>query len=377
MIDQSEGDAAHRRKLTAHLDAMLALCETVECRRVQLLGYFGQTSTPCGNCDTCLTPPVAVDGTVPAQKLLSTVVRLKRERNQQFGAGHLIDILLGKRTPRMTQNGHEALSTFGIGTELSDLEWRGVVRQLLAQGLLAVSPDGYGTLLITEDSSAVLSGSRPVRLRKEPERAARPARSSRRGGAGAVAVDLPVEAQGLFETLRTWRSLTARAAGVPAYVVFGDVTLRGVAAARPTSFDQLAGISGVGQKKLETYGEQLLALVAGEEPEVVAALGGGAGAGAGVRAGGGVVGGVGGGDARPSAARGPGAARSRQPGGPSFSAAPAASSSPVGSFVPDDDANGRADADPGFPPDAAPDADWADFPPDDPYDETIPPDDWR
>ncbi|MCU1527673.1 MAG: recQ [Frondihabitans sp.] len=363
MIDQSEGDAAHRRKLTAHLDAMLALCETVECRRVQLLGYFGQASTPCGNCDTCLTPPVSIDGTVPAQKLLSTVVRLKRERNQQFGAGHLIDILLGKRTPRMSQNGHEALSTFGIGAEFTDVEWRGVVRQMLAQGLLAVSPDGYGTLLITEDSSAVLSGARPVRLRKEPERVARPARSSRRGGSGsgAAAADLPVEAQGLFETLRAWRSLTARAAGVPAYVVFGDVTLRGVATARPTSFDQLGAISGVGQKKLETYGQQLLDLVAGESPEDVAARGGAGGAGEGAGAG---------------AAVG-GAARARRQGGPSFGATEgrdgargASSSSPVGGFLPDA-ADGAADPEPDLV------ADWADAPSDDPYDETLPPDDWR
>src|SRR6185312_8108715 len=123
MIDQSEGDAEHRRRLSAHLDAMLALCETVECRRVQLLAYFGEKSAPCGNCDTCLAPPESWDGTVPAQKLLSTVVRLQRERNQKFGAGQLIDILLGKETTRVLQNDHETLSTFGIGTELNEAEW--------------------------------------------------------------------------------------------------------------------------------------------------------------------------------------------------------------------------------------------------------------
>jgi ATP-dependent DNA helicase RecQ len=270
MIDQSEGDAQHRRALSAHLDAMLALCETVECRRVQLLAYFGQASTACGNCDTCLEPPSSIDGTIPAQKLLSTIVRLKRERNQQFGAGHLIDILLGKRTDRVAQNRHDELSTFGIGTDLSDVEWRGVVRQLLAQGLLAVSPDGFGTLLLTEQSAEVLSGARPVRLRKEPERV-RPSRSSRsarstaRGsGAGAAAADLPAEAQPLFEALRSWRAATARASGVPAYVVFGDVTLRGIAATKPTSLMQLAAISGVGQKKLDTYGAEVLELVSRE-----------------------------------------------------------------------------------------------------------------
>lgn len=362
MIDQSEGDAAHRRKLTAHLDAMLALCETVECRRVQLLGYFGQTSTACGNCDTCLTPPVAIDGTVSAQKLLSTIVRLKRERNQQFGAGHLIDILLGKRTPRMSQNGHDALSTFGIGTELSDVEWRGVVRQMLAQDLLAVSPDGYGTLLITEQSAAVLAGSRPVRLRSEPPRAERPTRARRSGGSSAA--DLPAEAQPFFETLRTWRGLTAKAAGVPAYVVFGDVTLRGVAASRPTTLEALAGISGVGQKKLETYGQQLLDLVGGAAPEDVAA-----GAGAASADGSGSTVSFSSDAPTASAASGGsrgGGARSAGRSGASLSGrrSPASDtdSSPVGGFVPDP---------------ALDDIGWPDAPPDDPYDESVPPDDWR
>ncbi|WP_209559835.1 DNA helicase RecQ [Frigoribacterium sp. PvP032] len=279
MIDQSEGDAEHRRKLGAHLDAMLALCETVECRRVQLLGYFGQASTPCHNCDTCLNPPQSLDGTVPAQKLLSTIVRLKRERDQQFGAGQIIDILLGRTTPRITQNRHEQLSTFGIGAELSEIEWRGVVRQLLAQSVLAVSPDGYGTLLITAAAAEVLSGTKQVRLRKEPERAprVRGARGSSgsgssrgsRGGSGAAdldAADVP-----LFETLRQWRAGIAKAQGVPAYVVFGDVTLRGIASTRPSSVGELAGISGVGQKKLDTYGQQVLDVVSGVAPEEAAA----------------------------------------------------------------------------------------------------------
>jgi len=278
MIDQSEGDAEHRRKLGAHLDAMLALCETVECRRVQLLGYFGQASTACGNCDTCLSPPESLDGTVPAQKLLSTVVRLKRERNQQFGAGQIVDILVGKSTPKVLQNRHEQLSTFGIGTDLSDVEWRGVVRQLLAQGLLAVSPDGYGTLLLTDAAGEVLSGGRTVRLRREPERPVRSARG--RGGSGSSsrgssrgAAELTGDDAALFETLREWRAGVARAQGVPAYVVFGDVTLRGIASERPTSLDQLAGISGVGQKKLDTYGQQVLAVVGGTAPAEAAAVG--------------------------------------------------------------------------------------------------------
>ncbi len=256
MIDQSEGDDAHRRRLGTHLDAMLALCETIECRRVQLLAYFGQQSTACGNCDTCLSPPESVDGTIPAQKLLSTIVRLQRERNQRFGAGHLIDILLGHTTPRTTQYGHESLSTWGLGTDLSEQEWRGVVRQLLARGLLATSADGYGTLVTTEESGQVLSGVRTVSLRKEPERVAKVKKSK-------VALDLPEESADLFERLRAWRAGEAREQGVPAYIVFGDATLRGIAISKPASTADLGTISGIGEKKLEQYGAALLEVVSG------------------------------------------------------------------------------------------------------------------
>ena len=186
MIDTSEGDAAHKRRLTAHLDAMLALCETVSCRRVQLLAYFGQPSEPCGNCDTCLTPPESWDGTVAAQKLLSTVVRLE-QRGQRYGAGHLVDILLGKETPRVTQLGHQSLRTFGIGKDLSDAEWRGVVRQLLALELLAVDTDGYGTLRLAPDSAEVLRGAREVRLRREAEKVVAVARARAAPGPTAAA----------------------------------------------------------------------------------------------------------------------------------------------------------------------------------------------
>jgi len=255
MIDEGEGDRAHKQRMGQHLDAMLALCETVSCRRVQLLGYFGQPSEACGNCDTCLSPPEAFDGTIPAQKLLSTVVRLQRERNQRFGAGQLIDILLGKETERVRSNRHDELTTFGIGTELSEQEWRGVVRQLLAQGLLSVSADGYGTLVIGPAAAEVLDGSRKVMLRREPERKARAAK--RTGGA-----ELPDAARGLFEKLREWRAGVAREQGVPAYIVFGDATLRGIAVTRPGSLEELGTISGVGEKKLESYGDGVLEVVA-------------------------------------------------------------------------------------------------------------------
>jgi ATP-dependent DNA helicase RecQ len=258
LIEQGDGDQAHKRRQTQHLDAMLALCETVECRRVQLLKYFGQQSAPCGNCDTCLAPPESWDGTVPAQKLLSTVVRLWREKNQRFGAGHLIDVLLGRDTERVRQNGHTELTTYGIGTELSEQEWRGVVRQLLAQGLLAVNSDGYGTLVITDASAEVLSGTRTVSLRREPERAVK---ASKRSAAGA---ELPGDARPLFEKLREWRAGVAREQGVPAYIVFGDATLRGIALTRPGSLGDLGTISGVGEKKLESYGAGVLEVVGGD-----------------------------------------------------------------------------------------------------------------
>ncbi|MBC7519131.1 MAG: DNA helicase RecQ [Microbacteriaceae bacterium] len=259
MINDSEGDDAHRRTLSAHLEAMLALCETVTCRRVQLLGYFGETATACGNCDTCLSPPASVDGTVSAQKLLSTVVRLARERNQKFGAGQLIDILLGRRTPRIDQLQHDTLSTFGIGTELSDQEWRGVVRQLLAQGLLAVNSDGFGTLVITPESAAVLSGTRSVMLRVEP---ARPTKRAARPPVKGANATLSTEAQSVFDTLRAWRAAEAKEQGVPAYVVFHDATLREIATLRPSTIGQLGTVTGVGESKLEKYGERVLAALA-------------------------------------------------------------------------------------------------------------------
>ncbi|QFU92226.1 DNA helicase RecQ [Amycolatopsis sp. YIM 10] len=254
MIDTSEGDDAHRRRLGTHLDAMLALCETVECRRVQLLAYFGQKSDPCGNCDTCLTPPESWDGTVPAQKLLSTVYRLQTERRQKFGAGQLIDILLGRKTAKVIQHDHDSLTVFGIGTELSEAEWRGVVRQLLAQRLLAVEGD-YGTLVLTEESGEVLGRRREVRLRREPERVAKAAKVAK---AKREQADLPAEAKPVFELLRSWRAATAKEQGMPAYVIFHDKTLQEIAISMPTTLEQLGQVNGVGENKLAKYGQQIL-----------------------------------------------------------------------------------------------------------------------
>ncbi|MGA5566337.1 DNA helicase RecQ [Streptomyces platensis] len=285
MIEGSEGDEAHRRRLSAHLDAMLALCETVQCRRVRLLAYFGQESSACGNCDTCLAPPQTWDGTVPAQKMLSTVVRLQRERGQKFGAGQIIDILLGKKTAKVIQFDHDGLSVFGVGADLREAEWRGVVRQLLAQGLLAVEGD-YGTLVLTEASGEVLGGRREVPMRREPEKAARTARTKAKGKRAAPA-DLPEAAVPVFEALRGWRGRTAKEQGVPAYVIFHDATLREIATLAPTTMAELGTVSGVGENKLAKYGQPILDVLAGRETPEGSGEGAGSdgGADAGARAG--------------------------------------------------------------------------------------------
>ncbi|HEY0293912.1 MAG TPA: DNA helicase RecQ [Bordetella sp.] len=255
MIDESPGDEVFRRRLGQNLDAMLGLCETVQCRRVRLLAYFGQTITACGNCDVCLEPPEAWDGTVAAQKVLSAVYRLQ-QRGQRYGAGHLIDILRGKSTDRTRQNDHESLSVFGVGKDLSEQTWRGVLRQLLAQGLLMVDGEGYGTFALTEASREVLKGERKIMLRRDLEKKEKAPRGGTR--ARAPVVDLPAEAVPLFETLRAWRGEVAKNHGVPAYVIFHDATLREIAMARPASLDVLGHISGVGARKLEAYGEEIL-----------------------------------------------------------------------------------------------------------------------
>jgi ATP-dependent DNA helicase RecQ len=185
------------------------------------------------------------------------VVRLQRERNQRFGGGQIIDILRGKETPRTRQHGHENLSTWGIGADLSEQQWRGVLRQMLAQNLIGVTEDGYGTLILSAGSAEVLSGARQVLLRKDPERAERVRGSSRR-----PAADLPAEALPLFERLREWRAGEAREQGVPAYVVFNDATLRELATVRPGDLGALAGVTGIGQAKLDRYGEALLEVLA-------------------------------------------------------------------------------------------------------------------
>ena len=263
MIDESSGDDAFRRRLGSQLDAMLGLCETITCRRERLLQYFGQSMSACGNCDNCLTPPQAWDGTVAAQKMLSTIYRLWKERGQRYGAGHLIDILRGKQTPRVLEHGHSALTVFGIGQDLSEQAWRSVLRQLLAHSLLMVDQEGYGTLALTDQSRAVLKGERTLLLRREAARLTeRAGRSPAAPRAKSLPPDLPLAALPIFEALRSWRAEIARSHGVPAYVIFQNATLGEIARARPASLEALSHVNGVGIKKLESYGDSILACIA-------------------------------------------------------------------------------------------------------------------
>jgi ATP-dependent DNA helicase RecQ len=250
MIDESAAGETQKRIQAAKLDAMLGLCETAECRRMRLLGYFGEAAAPCGNCDNCLDPPATFDGTLAAQQLLSCVYRT----GQRFGAMHVIDVLRGEATDKVVQREHDKLSTFGIGRERSGREWRAIVRQCIAHGLLEVDHDAYGALRLAGESRAVLRSERSVALRtwREPKRAAR-ARAAQEMLAGP--------AQELFERLRAWRLEAARRHGVPAYVIFHDATLREIARLRPPSLDALRGISGIGARKLEAYGEHIVGLV--------------------------------------------------------------------------------------------------------------------
>ncbi len=257
LIELSDADEAYKRLAGAKLDSMLALAEAADCRRVRLLAYFGEAAEPCGNCDNCLQPPELVDATEAAQKLLSAVYRCRQASGTSFAATHIIDVLRGKVTDKVQRFGHERLSTFGIGADLGEQDWRSLLRQLAAQHLIAVDATHFNVLHLTDGSRDVLRGHKRIALKKLDPRAAR-----RRRAPAAAASALDGDAQALFEALRSWRGDTARAHAVPAYVVFPDATLQAIAQARPRSLDALREISGVGDKKLERYGDALLALIA-------------------------------------------------------------------------------------------------------------------
>lgn len=258
MIAESDADDTFKRVLGIKLDAMLGLCETLHCRRVRLLDYFGQHGqAACGNCDICLTPPVSFDGTVMVQKLLSTVYRV----DQRFAPGHVLEVLRGVDTDKIKQWRHDQLSVFGIGSAQGEAEWRAVLRQVIALGLLTVDHDNYSALKLTEEARPVLRGEQTIQLRQyqKPQKPARQKRGPSRSG--YVEAGLSEEEQAIFDKLRWWRVETARTHNVPAYVIFHDATMREIAKARPSSLNDLRGVTGVGEKKLDTYGAEIIALI--------------------------------------------------------------------------------------------------------------------
>ena len=257
MIDQSGADEAFKRLSMRKLDALVGMAETAGCRRVQLLAYFDQASQPCGNCDNCLSPPRVRDGTIDAQKALSCVYRT----GQRFGAVHLIDVLLGRATERVAKLGHDGLSTFGIGGDLNEKQWRAVFRQLVALGHLRADHEAFGALKFTDTARGLLKGETTVMLREQAVQPSRrkPGKAGKRAAAGFMPASAP--SAGLLEALRAWRRDVAREHGVPAYVVFHEATLEGIAALRPRTLDELRAISGVGEKRLERYGNALLEIV--------------------------------------------------------------------------------------------------------------------
>jgi ATP-dependent DNA helicase RecQ len=260
MIDEGPASEDFKRVQRGKLEALLALCEAHDCRRVRLLAYFGERSTPCGNCDNCLNPPQTWDATEAARKALSCIYRFQQHgaggfAPRAFGAGHLLDVLRGKRSDKVTQYGHDRLSTFGVGADLSEAQWRGVLRQLIALGHLRTEGE-FNTLQLTDSARAVLKGEVPIVLReaREPTKAAR----QRKERVPAAAATLDTEAQERFAALKAWRAEVAREHNLPAYVVFHDATLAEMARDRPATLDALSHVAGVGAKKLEAYGREIL-----------------------------------------------------------------------------------------------------------------------
>ncbi len=261
MIDESPAGEEFKQGLRGKLDALLGLAEATDCRRVRLLHYFGEASQPCGNCDNCLQPPAVWDGTDAARKLLSTIYRVQ-QMGGSYGAVHIMDILRGKSTEKVTQRGHDSLSTFGIGAAFSEHQLRGVLRQLIAIGAVAVDAQAFNTLQLTDASRAVLKGEVAVQLRESVSTPS--ARKAKRGTPAAVVkvpTSLDAPGQERYLALKAWRAEVAKEHNLPAYVIFHDATLAAIAGRAPQSLDDLQGISGIGAKKLEAYGEQVLRVV--------------------------------------------------------------------------------------------------------------------
>ncbi|TCO41807.1 DNA helicase RecQ [Dokdonella fugitiva] len=255
-IAQSESGEERKRVERRKLDELLGYAETTACRRQRLLAYFGETlAEPCGNCDNCLDPPETWDASIVAQKALSCVYRT----GQRFGVGHLTTVLRGEADERVRSLGHDRLSTFGVGAELDKQQWRGVFRQLVAIGLLTPDDEGYGTLRLTPASRAVLRGEQPVHLRRQADRGERRARRQQaRGERTRASLDIAAHEAPLWDALRGLRARLAKEQGVPAYVIFHDATLLAMLRERPQTLGALGAISGVGERKLERYGEAFL-----------------------------------------------------------------------------------------------------------------------
>ncbi len=252
LIDASEADETFKRVSSAKLDALLGLCETAGCRRVRLLAYFGEASAPCGNCDTCIAPPQTWDATEVARKALSAIYRT----GQRFGALHVIDVLRGHASERVTKWNHEALSVFGIGADLDEAAWRSVFRQLVSLGYVEVDHGAYGALKLASASRPVLKGEERVEMRRVAAPAARGKRERSRISESLSAADLP-----LLDQLKAWRLAESRAQGVPAFVILHDSTLAELARRRPCTMGELAQVSGFGARKLERYGEAVLGVL--------------------------------------------------------------------------------------------------------------------
>ena len=266
MIDEGEAEQACKAILRGKLDALLALAEATDCRRQRLLAYFGEASGPCGNCDNCLQPPALWDGTDAARKLLSTIYRVHQKSALTFGAGHIIDVLRGKDSDKVRQYGHESISTFGVGAQYSEAQLKAIMRQLLATGALGLhkvtsenSGHVFDTLTLTDASRAVLQGQVQVLLRESL--AATRTRRPKATPANVAAQDLGPDAQARFINLKAWRSEVAKAHDLPAYVIFNDATLVGIAQRNPQTLADLHGISGIGAKKLEAYGAEVLRVI--------------------------------------------------------------------------------------------------------------------
>ena len=259
MLEASLGNDQFKRVERQKLDAMLGLCEVTQCRRQVLLRYFGDTlEQPCGNCDTCLNPPETWDGTVAVQKALSCVYRT----GQRFGVNYVIDVLRGSENERILQSGHQAISTYGIGQDLSATEWKSVFRQLVANGYLRADPEGYGALQLTELCRPLLKGEQPIQLRKDPVQ--KKSSGSKSSGSRASGQDIrdQVTDHAGWDALRACRKELADKQGVPPYVIFHDTTLFEMLQRRPGSIEELGEISGVGAAKLEKYGETFLQAIA-------------------------------------------------------------------------------------------------------------------